>query len=66
MNPDLHTPAFNLTAWGDGILGAVGNSPEQASANRTLLIEQRILRIEMALRQAGIEVESLPLPEPRR
>lgn len=53
---------------GAGILGATcpaSHGVVGANAARLLMIEQRILRIEMALRRAGIEVEALPLPEPQ-
>ncbi len=45
-----------------GLLGATTTSPACADAVRINVIERRILRIEMALRQAGIEVEHLDLP----
>lgn len=52
--------------FGVGYLGATCDSRfGQASfqAARDAMIERRILRIEMALRRAGTEVEHIPLPE---
>jgi len=47
---------------GIGMLGAVGSSFEGAKEARLAMIERRILRIEMLLRNAGIEPESIKLP----
>lgn len=51
-----------LSVIGMGALGAVGRNFEEASANRLMMIERRILRIEMLLRRAGIDPEMLELP----
>ena len=45
-----------------GLLGATTTSPAYGDTVRINMIERRILRIEMALRQAGVEVEHLDLP----
>ena len=56
----------SLTTIGIGLLGATA-SGEQALAKlpeaRLEMIERRILRIEMALRRSGVEVEFLDLPK---
>ena len=46
-----------------GLLGATCHSAAHGQGARTTMIERRILRIEMALRRAGIEVEHLDLPK---
>ncbi|MDQ4421505.1 hypothetical protein OOT33_13840 [Sphingobium sp. DEHP117] len=46
-----------ITGFGDGV------EPTMLRAAQLDMIECRILRIEMALRQAGIEVEALELPK---
>ncbi len=54
---------------GVGMLGATFDQRGGmigAQAAQAEMIERRILRIEMALRRAGIEVETFPLPEPVR
>lgn len=68
MSEDVLT--VGLETVGVGMLGAsvlfdesAGFSQAMAQGARDVMIERRILRIEMALRQAGIEVENLPLPE---
>lgn len=48
-----------------GLLGASGQSAAEAEAMRLITIERRILRIEMALRRAGIEVENVEMPHDR-
>lgn len=45
-----------------GILGATATDPRLLDNARLLMIERRLLRIEMALRRAGIEVENIDLP----
>lgn len=50
---------------GVGYLGATFDARgglHAAQAERDEMIERRILRVEMALRRAGIEVESVELP----
>ncbi len=49
-------------SFGSGLLGATGATAQEAKNARLNLIERRIIRIEMALRRAGIEVEALDLP----
>ncbi|KKW92636.1 hypothetical protein [Sphingobium chungbukense] len=51
-----------LPTYGSGLLGACGRTPAEAEGMRLITIERRIIRIEMALRRAGIEVESIPFP----
>lgn len=54
------------TQIGAGLLGATADGEYAAQlikGERLLMIERRILRIEMALRQSGIEVEHFPLPK---
>lgn len=51
-----------LPTYGAGLLGASGRTFAEAEAMRLITIERRILRIEMALRRAGIEVELTPFP----
>ena len=51
---------------GAGLLGAVRTGPgahHYIEEERLRVIERRILRIEMALRRSGMEVEDLDLPE---
>jgi len=65
MNDELKTAALNMSAIGSGLLGAVAYGPcagEMIKEERLRIIERRILRIEMALRRAGIEVDMLDLP----
>ena len=53
-------------AFGQSLLGAEAYGTQAATLikeERLLMIERRILRIEMALRQTGIEVEMLALPK---
>lgn len=46
-----------------GLLGAICHTPDVAQRARMEMAERRILRIEMALRRAGIDVEHLDLPK---
>jgi len=55
-----------LQSISSGLLGATSFGPHAAAMvkeERLRMIEKRILRIEMLLRSAGMEPESLPLPE---
>jgi hypothetical protein len=57
---------IDMTCLSSGLLGAGAYGPHAADligGERLLMIERRILRIEMALRRSGIEVEHLDLPE---
>lgn len=52
---------------GVGLLGATVDARfglNNARDERLTMIERRIIRIEMAMRQGGIEVERIPLPTP--
>ena len=58
--------SIDTTGVGKGRLGARAYGPHAAALigeEQIDLIERRILRIEMALRRAGIEVEHLDLPK---
>lgn len=66
MSNKLRDLTDQFTGYGAGLLGAAVYGPHAADLikeERLLMIERRILRIEMALRQAGIEVERLDLPK---
>lgn len=55
-----------LAVLGVGLLGATSpldGGIELAKGAQINMIERRILRIEMALRRAGIEVEAIELPK---
>lgn len=56
------TTALELHRYSVGLLGAVTNTLGHAQDVRLIEIERRILRIEMALRRAGIEVEAVDFP----
>ena len=58
--------SIDMTGVSKGRLGAVAYGPHAArliGEEQIDLIERRILRLEMALRRAGIEVEHLDLPK---
>lgn len=64
----LNPASLNFEQFGVGRLGATVSGPVYRQVGETAahaaqidMIERRILRIEKALRQAGIEVESIPL-----
>lgn len=46
-----------------GMLGATAEHWELLEEARLVMIERRILRLEMLLRRAGIEPESVELPK---
>lgn len=52
----------NLVSYGIGMLGATASAVHEIPEQRLLMIERRLLRIEMAMRRAGIEVEMVELP----
>lgn len=65
-NEEVTMEPVDLSMISIGMLGAVSpkaHGYKAAQASQLRMIEQRILRIEMLLRRAGIEPESLPLPE---
>lgn len=55
---ELFPPSFGI-----GRLGAICSHTGLAAAAQADMIERRLLRIEIALRRAGIEVEALQLPD---
>lgn len=62
MHDDGIWQELGAPAYGSGLLGASGRTPAEAEAMRLSTIERRIIRLEMALRRAGIEVELVEMP----